>query len=127
MTLANGWLYACLVCGMLLLPSGPAMAENEDEYLEQLSAEISKPEYLDLIEAEILTSEKTEKEQSGNGSENYGNIAKFEGVLQKNFSASYTIYKTLSIEDRLEIFEEYKTTRKMSAAKRKIVDLYLGM
>jgi len=110
----------------------PAVANDENDYLNQLSEEISKPEYLDKARAEILSSEKEERaNKSGviaNNSDNIlRDIKQFEFVLQRKFPSSYKLYSELKPPGRVKVYDTYKSSQKLSSAKRKIIDIFLGV
>lgn len=89
-----------------------------DSYLEGLDAEVDD-EY----------SRDTNKSDEGSQATSPADIRKaleskfnFEKLLRTKHNTSYVIYTKLSTGDRVLIFERFKNTKKLSAAKRMIID-----
>lgn len=120
-TRTNAMLFACL---SLALPLSVIAAD--DAYLQELSQEVNKPEYVKGAESEIRASEATEKVQGDKQKElAYKTIESFEAILKKQYPSSHTLYLKLTTEQRLKVHQTYLKTGKLSVAKRKIVDIFL--
>lgn len=121
-----------LIIGTMLTPT--ALASNHleitDDYLKGLSEEISKPEYVTKAKAELRETEKLEQSQSQPNPKvkrALGDQITFESLLQTEYPASYQIYSELSIKSRLVVFKNFRSSKRLSAAKRMIIDMYLDL
>lgn len=106
-----------------------ATASEEDEYLKMLSEEISKPEYVTKIKQEIAQSEKEEKTEASKPGKKAkpDSFKDFEMNLVRKYPSSFKIYNDFKPKQKQEIYSIYASTNKMSKAKRKIIDIFLGL
>lgn len=98
-----------------------------DDYLRGLSDEISSPEYLDKAKQELRETEKREQSQNTSGSEVQKaliSMYNFETLIRSKYPSSHEIYSKLPISARIIIFDEFRATKKLSAAKRMIIEKY---
>lgn len=111
-----------------LVTSAISSASDEDEYLKMLSEEISKPEYVSKIKEEISQSEKEEEKQASSKGNKTAikSFNEFETSLVRRYPSSYTIYNDFKLNQKETVYKTYVATQKMSKAKRKIIDLFLG-
>lgn len=91
-----------------------------DSYLQGLDAEVDD-EY----------ARDTNTSDEGSQATNPADIRKalesrfnFETLLRTKHNTSYVIYTKLSTGDRVLVFERFKNTKKLSAAKRMIIDKF---
>ena len=98
-----------------------------DDYLKGLSDEISSPEYLDKAKQELLKSEQLEQSQAVSPSSIQDALASmynFETLLRTKFPSSHSVYSKLPVSARIIIYDEFKSTKKLSSAKRMIIKKY---
>ena len=91
-----------------------------DSYLEGLDAEVDD-EYTRDINKSDEGSQATSPADIRKALESRFN---FEELLRIKHNTSYVIYTKLSTSDRILIFEKFKNTKKLSAAKRMIIDKF---
>ncbi len=98
-----------------------------DDYLQGLDDEISSPEYLEKAKQELKETEKTEQSHSVNSAEIQKaliSLYNFENLLRTKYPSSHSIYSKLPTSARIIIFDKFKTTKKLSIAKRMIIEKY---
>ncbi len=98
-----------------------------DDYLKGLSDEISSPDYLEKAKQELRESEKREQSQTFSSSEiekALTSMYNFETLIRTNYPSSHAVYSKLPVSARILIFDEFKKTKKLSAAKRMIIEKY---
>ena len=98
-----------------------------DDYLQGLSDEVSSPEYLEKAKQELRETEKLERSQGGSSSEiqkALTSMYNFETLMRTNHPSSHTVYSKLPVSARILIFDEFKSTKKLSAATRMIINKY---
>lgn len=120
-----------LAAALMLIAVPPAPA-NDDAYLREIRAEGNKTERLDRAREEIRRSEEQERTRENKNNKSpppatVNNRGDFEKQLHRDSPASYQFYTSFPLEKRDLIFKTYLREKKMSAAKRKIVDAYLGI
>lgn len=98
-----------------------------DDYLQGLSDEVSNPEYLDKAKQELRATEKLEQGQTTTSSEIQNalfSMYNFETLLRTKYPSSHAIYSKLPISARIIIYDNFKSTKKLSSAKRMIIEKY---
>lgn len=98
-----------------------------DDYLQGLDDEISSPEYLEKAKQELRETERLEQTQSVNSAEIQKaliSLYNFETLLRTKYPSSHSVYSKLPTSARIIIFDKFKSTKKLSAAKRMIIDKY---
>jgi len=98
-----------------------------DDYLQGLSDEISSPEYLDKAKQELRETEKREQSQTSTSSEIQKaliSLYNFEALLRTKYPSSHAVYYKLPVSARIIIFDKFKITKKLSSAKRMIIEKY---
>ena len=98
-----------------------------DDYLKGLSDEVSSPEYLEKAKQELRETEKREQSQTSTSSEIQKaliSMYNFETLLRTKYPSSHTIFSKLPISARIIIFDEFRNTKKLSSAKRIIIEKY---
>lgn len=104
--------------------------EITDKYLQGLSDEISSPEYVTQAKEELRQTEKREltlHAPSTKLTQALTSIESFERLMKTEHPASYKIYSELSTPLRKSVFIRFSETKKLSMAKRLIIDLYLNL
>jgi len=118
----------CLYSSIIISPASYAEElYTTDDYLKSLSDEISSPEYLDKAKQELRETEKREQSQSTSSSEVQKaliSMYNFETLIRSKYPSSHEVYSKLPISARIIIFDEFRTTKKLSAAKRMIIEKY---
>lgn len=106
------------------LPAPP----SDDAYLREIQAEGNKLTPLDKARAEIRESEAREKSAAGQaGTRTNTDLGTFERLLNADAPASFSLYNRLKVEQKLAVYEAYRNNGKLSDAKRRIVDIFLGL
>lgn len=126
---ASGILLCCIITVTNVSVAAEKL-EITDEYLRGLSAEISSPEYVNQAKEELRQTEKHEltlNTLSPKISQALANISAFEHLLKTEYPASYKIYSELSTQSRNSVFMRFSESKKLSMAKRLIIDLYLNL
>lgn len=98
-----------------------------DDYLQSLSEEVASPEYLNKAKQEMLDSAEREKSNTFSVTEINNALTSmyhFETLLRKKYPSSHEVYSTLSLSARILIFDKFKHEKKLSAAKRMIIERY---
>lgn len=98
-----------------------------DDYLQGLSEEVSNPEYLDKAKQELRATEKLEKSQTTTSAEIQKalfSMYNFENLIRTKYPSSHAIYSKLPVSARILIYDNFKSTKKLSAAKRMIIEKY---
>lgn len=133
-TRKRGCLTFCLLLSCGITSASVSLAADKlkitDEYLQGLSEEISSPEYLDQAKEELRqteTAEKTQAQPTTQVSRAMVDIDAFEELLKTEHPASYKIYSELPGKSRVSVFTRFNKTKKLSAAKRLIIDIYLSL
>jgi hypothetical protein len=133
-TRKRGYLMFCLLLSCGIASANLSIAADKlqitDEYLQGLSDEISSPEYLDQAKEELRkteTAEETQAKPTTQLTQAMVDIDSFETLLKTEFPASYKIYSELPGKSRVSVFTRFNTTKKLSSAKRLIIDLYLSL
>ncbi len=121
-----------LCCGITAahVSSAADKLEITDEYLRGLSEEISSPEYVTQAKEELRKTEKLEQSQNAlttQINQALVNIESFETLLKSEYPASYKIYSELSTNSRITVFRRFNQTKKLSIAKRLIIEIYLNL
>jgi hypothetical protein len=119
-------LLVCAVVVGVLVPVLTSAAPSDDAYLREIQAEGSKLETLNRAREEIRQGEAREKAAGKTGA--VATDAKgFEKLLNADAQASYSLYLRLKPEQKTVVFDAYRRQGKLSDAKRKVVDLFLGL
>jgi hypothetical protein len=106
------------------LPASP----SDDTYLREIQAEAKKLSPLDRAREEIRESEAREKSAAGHaGARTTADLGTFEKQLNADAPASYSLYNRLQFEQKMAVYEEYRKNGKLSDAKRRIIDIFLGL
>ncbi len=98
-----------------------------DDYLQGLNDEISDPEYLTNARKELRETEAREKAKTTNKKEIEKaliSMYNFEVLLREKYPSTHNVYSRLPVSARILIFDKFKKTRKLSAAKRMIIEKY---
>ena len=98
-----------------------------DDYLQGLDDEISSPEYLDKAKQELKETERSEKSRTVNSAEIEKaliSLYNFEDLLRTKYPSNYSVYSKLPTSSRIIIFDKFKTTKRLSDAKRLIIQQY---
>jgi len=118
----------CLYSSIIIFPTSYAEdLYTTDDYLKGLSDEISSPEYLNKAKQELRETEKREQSQNTSSSEVQKaliSMYNFETLIRSKYPSSHEVYSKLPISARIIIFDEFRTTKKLSAAKRMIIEKY---
>lgn len=124
--------YLLLSCGITSASVSLAADKLQitDEYMQGLSDEISSPEYVGQAKEELRQSESAEKTQAkptAQLTQAMIDIDSFEILLKTEYPASFKIYSELPNKSQVAVFSQFNSTKKLSAAKRLIIDLYLSL
>jgi hypothetical protein len=119
-------LLVCAAVVGVLVPIPISAAPSDDAYLREIQAEGSKLETLNKAREEIRQGEAREKAAGKTGAV-AADVKGFEKLLNADAQASYSIYLRLKPEQKTAVFDAYRKQGKLSDAKRKVVDLFLGM
>jgi len=98
-----------------------------DDYLQGLDDEISSPEYLEQAKKELRETEQREQSQSTTSVEiikALTSMYSFESLLRKKYPSSYAIFSSLPVSEQIVIYDQFKQTKKLSTAKRLIINKY---
>ena len=98
-----------------------------DDYLQGLSDEVSSPEYLDKAKQELRATEQLEQTQTSNSSEIQNALVSmynFETLMRTKHPSTHTVYSKLPVSARILIYDKFKNTKKLSSAKRMIIEKY---
>lgn len=98
-----------------------------DDYLQGLNDEVSDPEYLTNARKELRETEAREKAKTTNKKEIEKaliSMYNFEVLLREKYPSTHNVYSRLPVSARILIFDKFKKTRKLSAAKRMIIEKY---
>lgn len=127
--LASSFLLCCSITAANVSFAADRL-EITDEYLQGLSEEISSPEYVTQAKEELRQTEKQElalDAPSAKITRALTNIKSFESLMKSEYPASYKIYSELTTTSRKSVFVRFYQTKKLSMAKRLIIDLYLKL
>jgi hypothetical protein len=102
---------------------------QDDAYLREIQAEGARLRPLNEIHEDIRRSEERERQALGSqeAARPVANLGEFEKLLQQDSPATYAYYAGLRQEQKKVVYELYREQLKLSAAKRKIVLLHLGI
>ncbi len=117
---------ACL-CTAVMATSQAKDLYITDDYLQGLDDEVSSPEYLDEARKELRETEQRERSQSTTSAEiikALTSMYNFESLLSKKYPSSYAIFSKLPISTQISIYDQFKQTKKLSTAKRLIINKY---
>jgi len=103
----------------------PLAVHAADPYVDAMREEGRKLERADKVREEIRADEHAERQRPAGKSAL--TQAEFEGLLRRDGAESYTLYGQLNAQKRGKVFESYRVSGKMSDAKRRIIDFYLGL
>lgn len=95
-----------LLLSLLCFTSPGAVADEEDDYLKQLSEEINRPEYLDQINVELKKLEKLEND--GELTMTISNMVVLEGQLVKYAPSAYNFFVELSFVKKKHVYNFMK-------------------
>jgi len=120
-----------LVCLSLSVIS-PSISQAKDlyitnDYLKGLDDEISSPDYIKKAKQELEETEKLEQSQSSTSTEIQHALASmynFETLIRTKYPSSHVVYSKLPVSARILIFNKFKNTKKLSSAKRMIIEKY---
>ena len=133
-TRKRAYLAFCLFLGYGITGASMSFAADKlqitDEYLQGLSDEISSPEYVDQAKEGLRkteTIEETRARPTTQFTQAMIDIDSFETLLKTEHPASYKIYSELPGKSRISVFTRFNRTKKLSSAKRLIIDLYLNL
>ncbi|MCK5387178.1 MAG: hypothetical protein KAJ39_08320 [Gammaproteobacteria bacterium] len=121
-------IFVCLYFSAALLSISQAKdLYITDDYLKGLSDEVSSPEYLEKAKQELRETEKREQSQTSTSSETQKaliSMYNFETLLRTKYPSSHAVYSKLPVSARVIIFDKFKSTKKLSSAKRIIIEKY---
>ena len=107
-------------------------AENlyiTDDYLKGLDDEVSSPEYLEKAKQELRETEMREQSESYTNTEIQKaliSMYNFEALIRTKYPSSHSVYSKLPTSSRVLIFDQFKNTKKLSTAKRMIIEKYIS-
>ena len=119
-----------LSCFCLVMPVLVQAVEYniDDSYLQSLSVEADDLEYMGHAEKELSASQKVDVEPTAAVVENARvattDMRNFESILSSEYPYTYQLYKKLKTNQKSQVFEKIKETRKLSLAQKMIIDLY---
>ncbi len=100
----------------------------DDDYLQNLSEEADKLEYMDKAKQEVRHSEQQEASLSPEAIANVqraGNsLHDFERMLLAEYPFSYQLYRRLDMSHKKQVFSVLQTSNKLSRTQHKIIELY---
>jgi len=110
----------------------PSISQAKDlyitnDYLKGLDDEISSPDYIKKAKQELEETEKLEQSQSSTSTEIQHALASmynFETLIRTKYPSSHVVYSKLPVSARILIFNKFKNTKKLSSAKRMIIEKY---
>jgi len=118
--------YLCI--GVTFSPLSQAQdLYTTDDYLKGLSDEVSSPEYLKKAKKELRETEIHEQSRTQMSSEIKAALSSmydFESLIRTKYPSSHAVYSKLPASSRILIFDNFKTTKKLSTAKRMIIEKY---
>jgi len=98
-----------------------------DDYLQGLSDEVSSPEYLEKAKKELHETEIREQSRTHTSSDIKAALSSmydFETLIRTKYPSSHAVYSKLPASSRILIFDNFKKTKKLSSAKRMIIEKY---
>ena len=98
-----------------------------DDYLQGLSDEVSDPKYLDKAKQELRMTESLEQSQTSTSTEIQNaliSMYNFESLMRTKHPSTHAVYSKLPVSARILIYDRFKSTKKLSAAKRMIIEKY---
>lgn len=98
-----------------------------DDYLQGLSDEVNSPDYVEKAKQDLLETEKREQSQTSNSTEIQKaliSLYNFEALIRTKHPSSHAIYSKLPTSARILVFDEFTKTKKLSTAKRIIIEKY---
>ena len=123
-----GIAFTCLSVSLMSISTAQAQdLYTTDDYLRGLSDEISDPEYIKDAKQDLLDTEKREKSQGSNSAEIREallSMYNFETLIRTKYPKTHVVYSKLPTSARILIYDEFKSTKKLSTAKRMIIDKY---
>lgn len=96
-----------------------------DDYLKGLDDEISSPDYIKKAKQELEETEKLERSQRSTTAEiqqALTSMYSFEKLMRTKYPSSHAIYSKLPVSARILIFNKFRNTKKLSSAKRMIIE-----
>lgn len=112
-----------LLLALVVVPAGPARAYGH--YMDELSAEASKPVYTQKAEQEIKEKRKAGALPGNASLAKIDSITAFEVSFSKNFPSNYDLYIKLSTTDRVQIYQYFMKSRDLGLAAVKTVELFI--
>jgi hypothetical protein len=118
---------ACLlfICSALISISHAKDLYITDDYLQGLDDEITSVDYVEQAKKELAETEKQEQAQTSTSAEikkALTSMYNFETLIKNKYPSSHNVYSRLSISTRILIYSEFKKTKKLSTAKRLILE-----
>lgn len=104
----------------LLLPLG-SMASA---VLLPMGSMASADSYLEELEQEAKKSAKVSSKKTKLSKTNQDKMERFSQLLQFERPATFKFFKKLSLEKKTKVLDTYGTEKRLSAASKKIFDLY---
>ena len=98
-----------------------------DDYLQGLSDEVSDPKYLDKAKQELRMTESLEQSQTSTSTEIQNaliSMYNFESLMRTKHPSTHAVYSKLPVSARILIYDRFKSTKKLSVAKRMIIEKY---
>jgi hypothetical protein len=98
-----------------------------DDYLKDLSDEVSSADYIKKAKQELVATEKREqskKTRSADIQKAMLSMYNFDALIRTQYPSTHDLYSKLSINARIFIYKEFKKTKKLSTAKRMIIEKY---
>ena len=118
----------CLFLGSALITL--SQAEDlyiTDDYLQGLDDEISSVDYVKKAKEELAETEKLEQAQTSTPAEIHDaliSMFKFDALIRTRYPSTNDIYSKLPISTRILVYSEFKKTKKLSTAKRMIIQMH---
>lgn len=120
--------FTCLSLSVISISSAQAQdLYTTDDYLRGLSDEISDPDYIKGAKQDLFDTEKREKSQGSNTAEIRKALISrfnFEELIRTKYPKTHIVYSKLPTSARILIYDEFKSTKKLSVAKRMIIEKY---
>lgn len=99
-----------------------------DDYLRGLSDEVSDPVYIKKAKEDLILSEQHEKDHDSDAASDVRKALisrfNFETLIRTKYPSTHNVYVTLPTSARILIYDEFKNSKKLSTAKRLIIERY---
>lgn len=119
-------IFICIFASLISVSQAKDLYTTDD-YLQGLSDEVSNPEYLDKAKQELHATEKLEQSQNSTSTEIQNaliSMYNFETLMRTKHPSTHAVYSKLPVSARILIYDRFKNTKKLSVAKRMIIEKY---